>query len=282
MKNLTLEDRWAIEGLTELNETFRHYVEAGYDLDFVEADNQATDLQAEIDDLEEQMKLLRKEINSGSCPKERKHMLQEEHRELRDEFVSSFLSLKFLEWRLLQMTGRYPVDPLPGKKDFEVGEENEYVSSFHWQCAHDVAQRRHEELEQFLKRSNELQDRKVLRRIEKLRGRKELSAWWYYRLSTLVVKKHVRKEDFNWFLRMTKEAKKKARRLERWFWAATADRLINFRKKCEASAEENGRAWGPKEPGPLDNLHMSFDDRWDYGRSLTEDQIISVLDIGKE
>jgi len=292
-KLLTLEDRWVVEGLTEKADLFRHYIEAEYDLDFIEADNLRAELEREANSIKDQMEILRKKINSNLFSKKEKAPLQEEHRELFWSLYYTRERLDFAEERVNRHLSPLSLDTEPKSQDFQEqwddeDEEDEgndpdaYTSMFHWMCAHDVAQKRQDDLEHFLKRSSEKQDRRVLLRIDHLRKRQELSAWWYYRLSVMVVKKHVTKKDYNQFAAMNHNEKKKARRLQKWFWAATANRLVNFRTKCEETARNNDRTWGPKDPDPLENLHMSFDDRWDYGRSLTEDQLISILDTGKE
>lgn len=283
--SLTLEDRWVLEGLTEKNEMFRHYIEAGYDLDLVDDDNKVVETGYEIEEIEGELESLRAEINSGSCPRELREELQGAHKEKVSLLVELALRRKYLESKLEGMVGQYPINPPPRSKEFGEQWDDEdldpegYTSAFHWQCAHDLAAKREEDLEIFLKRSSEEQDRKLLKRIESLRKRRELTAWWYYRLSTMVCAKHTKREDYNIFARMDKNAKRRARRLKKFFWAATSDRLINFRKTCENKSDGN---WGPKPPPPLDVMHMSFDDRWDYGLSPTEDQIITKIDRESE
>jgi len=278
----TLSERYSdtklFAGESAANEEFRHWAE-NYDVEFISTEDDLHEVESFLNLSQERLRELRKRINSGD--KANKSSLQEEHRQMTKAIWQATEQKDRLELRIQRMTGVFNDDPTPRKKDFkEVWEEEDpgsYTSIFHWRWAHDLAVEKELLLKSFLRKSTEEQDKRVIKRLDYLKKRYQVSSWWYHRLSSMVCEKHADEEKLSEFRAASKKEKRSLRRKPEFFWPAVADRLENFRRACE----KNNESWGPTQMPPPKDREVALDPEINYGANrlgLTEDALIAVLD----
>lgn len=318
------------EGLAELNEKFRTYVEFGYELGMLDLDDKRVELisrfrdtydwwqrgLANLERYEERVEFgctnsddekygsfeFRKEL------KDAKNRLLFWGKQLRDieRTIDTFFAKPVAvnsdtesEWCVMCKAEQ----PDQYKACQKARTTNSYESRrMHYQGAHDAALDKERRIRRALTRTTEEQDKKLLKTLDFMKsGRWEgkvhkvgmvITGPWYYKLSMLVIRKHVDLRAVAEFSLLSKEEKKKARKDPKLFWIAACDRMSNFRKVNEAKAEANGREWKlPTNDYSLEVMEVSLtneegeeigDGSTTGNYRISEDSLIALIDKKSE
>lgn len=322
-----------IEGLAHVNEEYRTYIESGYDLRALELDDErwelAIEFQAAWDEYQDKkakyMDFLERErngeLNRGDYMDfgGEKSDIPLGGLEYQRDLNKALTNLAYLGSRLREINSYLKSILNPQTEEVHIeedvgcaicsakmpdmykrcqAEKNMRRKAYeqrklHYQYVHDACVRREDKLTRLLKHSTEDQDKHALVFLDQLKAKKLLTGPWYYKLSMLVVLKHVRRELYPEFSMATPVNKHRMRKSGEWFWEAVFDRLRNFRTVNQKIAANNGWEWKiPTNDYSLEPMVFSYDvdDVDDEGNkrrvevtftgnySVSEDAMIAMID----
>ena len=299
-----------IEGKSELNEVYRTYIEAGYELAALELDDQRVNLVEELRDAHEQWEQRRLNLEryewrlfyGNETEDDKAYGDFEFHKELKyakrrltrivirlkgvESSLESFFTPPVQDkppanWRCVLCKDENP-NNYAKCQQLKDRAESYKSRTEHYKGVHDSARTKEHKLRAWLMRSTERQDKKTLKRLDWLKGRQQLTGPWYYLLAMLIVRKHVDTTDAAKFALLPYEKKRKARKDKARFWSATHDRLMNFRRVNEERAKANGREWLlPHDNHTLEVIEVEYDPEvrvTSDSYTLSEDAMIANID----